>query len=272
MMRPLFLHACLLAVAGLAVLLSLLFGVTPVYAQTALVAAVPAPGQSVSAPPAEVRLTFDHPLLDQGTSLSVTTAAGERVDNQDGRVNPDNRFELVVTLPPLLEGQYTVTYIAASVGSSTILRSSYQFSIDLPDPVITLVTPQNGQVFNPGPIPVEFQTQFIDFSKDDSRIRLYIDGALYAELHQMTGQITDLPPGVHELRIVLGKFDGQELPETSSTLYIVIANPDPEVAGWAAAAVAQPDPGLQLSALELAGVIAATMVLLAIGLWLGWRD
>jgi methionine-rich copper-binding protein CopC len=267
-MRPTFLYTRV-TFLGLAALVSFLAGVRPAYAQPAVVAAAPAPGQSVNAPPAEVRLSFDHPLLDQGTSLSVTNGAGDRVDNQDSRVDPGNRFELVVTLPPLLEGQYTVTYAAASVGSSTIFMGSYQFTIDLPDPVITLVTPKNGQVFDPGPVPVEFQTQYIDFSEDNSRIRLYVDGALYAELHQMTGQITDLPPGVHELRIVLGKFDGQELPETSSTLYIVIANPDPETAGWAAAAVAPPDPGLQLTPLQLVGVVAAMLVLLGIGLWLG---
>jgi hypothetical protein len=199
----------------------------------------------------------------------VSNAAGERVDNQDGRVDPSDRFQLVVRLPPLVEGPYTVNYAVASVGSSTILKGNYQFAIDLPDPVITLVTPKNGQVFDPGPVPVEFQTQYVDFSENNSRIRLYVDGALYAEFYELKGQITDLSPGVHELRVVLGQAEGQELPETSSTLYIVIANPDPETAGRAAAAVAPPDPGLQLTPLELTGVIAALLALLGTGLWMG---
>lgn len=271
-MRPEFLRISFLLFIGLAVLSSPLAFATPAHAQAAIVAATPAPGQSVSAPPSEVRLTFDHPLLDQGTALAVTSDAGNRVDSQDSRVDPNNRFDLVATLLPLPEGQYTVTYIVASVGSSTILTGSYQFTIDFPDPVITLVTPKPGQVFDPGPVPVELRTQYSDFSKDNSRIRLYVDGALYAEMHQLTGQITDLPVGVHELRIVLRQADGHEQPETSSTLYIAIANPDPEIAGREAAAVAPPDPGLQLTPLQLASVIAATLLLLGIGLWLGNRD
>lgn len=271
-MRPRFLRVIFFLFMGPAVLSSLPAFVEPAYAQVAVVAATPAPGQSVSAPPGEVRLTFDHPLLEQGTSLSVTNETGDRVDNQDGRIDPGNRFELVVTLPPLPEGQYTVIYIVASVGSSTILTGSYPFIIDLPDPVISLVTPRPGQVFELGPIPVEFQTQYIDFSKDNSRIRLYVDGALYAEMYQLTGQITDLPVGVHELRIVLRQADGRELPETSSTLYIAIANPDPEIVGREAAAVAPPDPGLQLTALQVAAVVVTTLLLLGAGLWLGNRE
>jgi methionine-rich copper-binding protein CopC len=268
-MRPRFLRVFFVLLMGLFVLTSLLVFVTPAHAQVAMVASMPAPGQSVSAPPSEVRLTFDHPLLDQGTSLSVTSEAGARVDNQDSHIDPNNRFELVVTLPPLPEGHYTVTYVVASVGSSTILTGGYPFMIDLPNPVITLVTPKPGQVFNPGPVPIEFQTQYVDFSKDNSRIRLYVDGALYAELHQLAGQITDLPVGVHELRIVLRQSNGNELPETSSKLYIAIANPDPEIAGRESAAIAPPDPGLQLTPLQLAAVIATMLLLLGIGLWLG---
>lgn len=271
-MRPRFLRVFFLLSMGLAVLSSLLLVATPAHAQAAIVAAMPAPGQPVSAPPGEVRLTFDHPLLDQGTLLSVTNEAGDRIDNQDSRIDLDNRFELVVTLPPLPEGQYTVTYVVASVGNSTILAGSYSFTIDLPDPVITLVTPKPGQVFDLGPVPIEFQTQYVDFSKDDSRIRLYVDGALYAEMHQLTGQITDLPAGVHELRIVLRQSDGCELPATSSTLYIAIANPDPEISGREAAAVAPADPGLQLTPLQLAAVIATMLLLLGIGLRLGNRE
>jgi methionine-rich copper-binding protein CopC len=271
-MRPRFLRAFFLPVIGLAVLSSLLVVVTPAHAQAAVVAAMPAPDQAVSAPPSEVRLTFDHPLLDQGTSLSVTSEAGDRVDNQDSQIGPNNRFELVVTLPPLPEGRYIVMYVVASVGSSTILTGSYQFIIDLPNPAISLVTPKPGQVFNPGPVPIEFQTQYVDFSKDNSRIRLYVDGALYAEMYQLTGQITDLPAGVHELRIVLRQADGREPPGTSSTLYIAIANPDPEIAGREAAAIAPGDPGLQLTPLQLVAVIVATFVLLGIGLWLGNRE
>ena len=241
----------------------------PAHAQVDIIAAVPEPGKSVSVSPTEVRLTFDHPLLDQGTSLSVSDEAGTWVDNQDSQVDPNNRFEMVVTLPELSEGQYTVHYIAASVGSSTTLTGSYQFTIDFPDPVIELISPQGEQVFEPGPIPLQLQTQYVDFTTDNSRIRVYVDGALYIELRGLTGQITDLAPGVHEIRIVLTQLERQELPETSSTLYIVIARPDPELAGRKAAAVAPPDPGLHLTLLQWIGVILATLILLSLGFWLG---
>jgi len=257
---------------GLIAVAVLLMTVIPAHAQAAVVAAVPAPSQSVSTAPAEVRLTFDHPLLDQGTSLSVTNEAGDRVDSQDSLVDPNNRFELVVTLPELPEGPYTVSYVAASVGSSTTLAGDYQFTTDFPDPVIRLTTPRGSQVFEPGPIPLELETQFVDFAVDNTRVRIYVDGALYTELRGLVGQIDDLSPGVHELRIVLTQFERQELPETSSTMYIVVAHPDPEIAGRAAAALAPADPGLQLSLLQVVGVILATLVLLGIGLWMGQDD
>jgi methionine-rich copper-binding protein CopC len=254
---------------GLTALAVFFLNIAPAYAQVAIVTADPAANQSVSASPGQVRLTFDHPLIEQGTSISVNNAEGTQIDNHDGRIDPTNQFVLVVTLPELPEDQYTVNYVAASVGSSTTLAGSYQFTIDFPDPVITLVEPKSGQVFDPGPVPVEIQTQYIDFAADDSRVRVYVDGALYMEMRGLTGQITDLPPGVHELRLVLAQFGGREIPETSSTQYIVIARPDPELAGREAAAVAAPDPGLQLTPLELMGILLATAALLGIGLWLG---
>ncbi|MBN1312757.1 MAG: copper resistance protein CopC [Anaerolineae bacterium] len=258
-----------LASLGLIAVAALLITVIPAHAQAAIVAAAPGPGQSVSTAPAEVRLTFDHPLLDQGTSLSVTNEAWDRVDNQDSHIDPNNRFDLVVTLPELSEGPYIVTYVVASVGSSTTLAGDYQFTIDFPDPVVRMVVPHGEQVFEPGPIPLEFQTQFVDFSADNTRIRIYVDGALYTELQGSMGQISYLTPGVHELRSVLTQFERQELPETSSTMYIVVAHPDPELAGREAAAAAPADPGLQFTLLQWAGVILTTLALLGAGWWLG---
>lgn len=265
-LKPIYLPGLVLIAVAL-----LFLRVVPAYAQTILVAAAPEPNQSVSSSPSEVRLTFDHPLLDQGTSLSVTNQAGGRVDNQDSRVDPNDRFELVVTLPDLPEGQYTVTYVVANVGSSTALAGDYQFTINFPDPVVKLVTPHGGQIFEAGPIPIELQTQYIDFSDGDNSIRIYVDGALYMEMRDLKGQITDLSPGVHEIRLALVGSGGQEVPETSSTQYIVIANPDPEMAGRAAAAVAPADPGLQLTLPQWLGIILATLILLGIGWWLGGK-
>ena len=127
-------------------------------AQSRLLRATPAQNSVVNLPPSEVRLVFDHPLLAQGTSIRVTDDEGEQVDRGNGRIDPADPFALIVELPVLFEGEFTVTYTAATVGSSTILSDSYTFAIDLPNPVLNLNVPANGQAFDPGPVPVRLET------------------------------------------------------------------------------------------------------------------
>jgi len=256
----------------LALLLAILaVPAAPAYAQSHLVKAAPGPGATVSLPPGEVRLTFDHPLLAEGTSLHVTDTNGAPVEKGDGHIDPADPFSLVVSLPVLFEGQYTVSYTAATVGSSTILADNYNFTLDLPNPVLDLVSPNNGEAFDAGPISIRLRSRFVDFTLYDSRVRLFVDGHLYREWQGLHATVDGLQPGVHEIRSVLVQVGG-EVPDTSTTVYIAVKRPDPGTAGDSSGEIDMPElpmPSPVSSTLQLAEVALAVIVLLGLGFWLG---
>ena len=254
---------------GIMLLLGALIYAMPAHAQPVLRDASPPPDAVLSASPPEVILTFDRILSDAYSSIQVTNEAGERVDKRDSSVDPNNRFVLRVSLPSLFEGCYTVSYTASGLGSSTIVSGSYQFTVDLPSPRLALLTPVNGQAFESGDIPLEMRVDFFDFGLYNNRIRVYVDGILVAEVRALDYTVEGLSPGVHEIKTVLAQYDVQELPDTTITVYVAVAQPDPESEGRELAALAPPDPGLRLTAAQLVATMALTAILLGAGFWLG---
>ena len=261
-----FSHPGLAALAALAAALLL---ATPAYAQMTLIKASPTPDSTLANSPDSVTLTFNFVLSDEGSTAQVNDESGKRVDLDDAHVDPANRFNLIVSLPPLPEGHYTVAYSVTGLGSSVILSNGYQFNIQLPVPTLSMVAPVNGQAFEEGLIPLEMQVQYFPLDAPGNRILLYVDGTLTRRLHTLTYNITGLEPGVHEIKTVLARSGNQELPSTINTAYIAIAQPDVETRGRELAAIAPPDPGLQLSALQWIGVAGLTAILLAVGFVLG---
>jgi methionine-rich copper-binding protein CopC len=254
---------------GLALLVMLARQAPPVGAQPSLREASPAPDAVLPGLPDLVRLVFDHALDDQGTTIRVVDGEGKRVDNKDARVDPANRFEVSATLPPLVDGEYTVEYTATALGGSTMLVGSYTFTINLPGPTLALLTPVDGQAFESGTIPLELGVEFFDFKLFENRIRVYVDRKLRAELRGFDYEIEGLSPGVHEIRVVLARLEDEELDDTAIVVRVAVARHDEVMEGWESARLAEPDHGLQLSLPELVGVVAATILLLAVGIWLG---
>jgi methionine-rich copper-binding protein CopC len=241
----------------------------PVYAQPTLIDASPAPNAELDSAPQEVVLTFSHALEGTGNQIVVTDEAGHQVDRQDVSLDEDSQTVLSVSLLPLLEGRYQVAYMVSSTELSTGLSGQYEFSIMPPRPRLSILSPNNGEAFTDQPVPVELETAFFDLNTGDNSIHLYIDGELDAKLHTLEHTLGELPPGVHEIRAVLAVGNEDELPETATTTTIAIAQPDIEIEGRELAAVAEPDPGLQLSTGQWIGVVSATVVLLGIGVVLG---
>ncbi len=258
-----------LLLVGAAVTLLSLAQAVPAQARPVLILASPPADTAVTELPQRVTLTFDCLLSDRGAAIAVLNEAGERVDLRDGHVDPANRFTLVASLPPLPEGRYQVSYSASALGGSTLIASGYSFTIDLPDPILQMLSPVNGQAFQLGPIPLRTQVSFFDLSQEANRIRLYLDGQLAAELHTLEFPIEGLEPGVHQVRTVLVRGDGEELPGTSNTVYIAVARPDVETLGRELAAVAPPDPGLRLTFEQWVAVGVGTVLLLALGVVIG---
>jgi methionine-rich copper-binding protein CopC len=245
---------------------SVLSGASPAYAQVVLVDSSPAPEAILPAPPELITLTFDHPLADQGSSIRVTDEAGEQMGGDDAQVSADDRHTLLLELPPLLEGTYTVTYTAAGLGYSTITAGSYQFTVDLPPARLMLEEPVDGQAFEAGPIPLAMKVAFFDFGLYENRIRVYVDGELQAEIRALTYQLDRLAPGVHEITVVLAQFEDEELPDTAITVHVAIAQPG--------SAEAAPETGEEPTAPQIGPLMAGAaavlaLVLLALGVWLG---
>lgn len=256
------------AVLAVIVIGLLLAFVPPLYAQPTLIDASPAPNAELDSPPVEVVLTFSHPLEADGSLITVVDESGQQVDNLDVTLDEDSLTILSVSLPPLPQGRYQVTYMVSSPELLTDLSGQYEFSIMPPRPRLSILAPNNGEAFTDQPVRVELETDFFDLSADGSSIHLYVDGELEAELDSLDHTLDELPPGVHEIRAVVVSDDA-ELLETTTTTTIAIAQPDTEIEGRELAAIAEPDAGLQLSTGQWVAVVSATVVLMGIGVVLG---
>ena len=86
-----------------------------VWAHAFLDHASPAVGSSVPTPPTAVTLWYTQDLEAAFSGVTVTNAAGERVDLGNVRVVPGGPNELQVGLKPLPPGTYTVSWHVVSV-------------------------------------------------------------------------------------------------------------------------------------------------------------
>ena len=261
-----FLHVMFITVVGL---VGVRGWVPSVYAQPALIESQPTADALLAASPDEVSLTFDRALEPEGTWVEVANEAGDTFNVDSGQLDRNNQARLVVEIAPLPEGRYRVSYNAVGVGGSTVGVGTFEFIIDLPDPRLVIAAPVDGTAFTEPVVPMQFEVQYFDFGLYDNRIRLYVDGILVEELRTLNYTIQGLPPGVHTIRVTLARFEDEELPDTTSTVTIAIAQPDIEQAGREAAAVAPPDPGLRLTVSQWIGVIVLSLILLGAGIWLG---
>jgi len=263
-------HRTLIPLGTALMLLIGLAQAAPVKAQPDLISADPAPDSVLVVAPDSIILTFNLALDDQGTSIQVTDDSGKRYDDNLTVVDPANRFHASVKVNGLIEGKYTVTYMAAAVGSSTVTIGSYIFALDLPDPTLQLVEPVNGQAYHFDEfVQLKMRTENFDFALYNDRIRIYVDGEIQDEVRTRNHNLAGLQPGVHQIKVVLAQFEDQEVADTAITVTIAIAQPDSEPASSADIPAAESD--LKLSSLQIVGVAVFTALLLAVGIWLGRR-
>lgn len=84
------------------------------FAHAELRRAAPVAGTTVSTAPAEVLVNFSEALEAAFSSLMVRDAAGKRVDKADAHIDQNDRTTMRVSLQPLAEGAYTVTWRAVT--------------------------------------------------------------------------------------------------------------------------------------------------------------
>ncbi len=102
---------------------------TPALAHATLVETYPADGDEVSGSPGQVQLLFDEPIEAEFDPLKVYDQEGERVDEDNARVSPNNRKLLVTDLQELPEGAYTVDWRVTSTDGHPI-SGTRRFAVD----------------------------------------------------------------------------------------------------------------------------------------------
>jgi copper transport protein len=114
-------------VPALAILVAVLAGASPASAHAYILTAAPAAGATVSGPPATVRIQFDEPVaLPDGPAITVTDAAGKRVDEHDAAVDPDDATAVLVHIAPLARGSYDVHWRVISADTH-VVHGTYAF-------------------------------------------------------------------------------------------------------------------------------------------------
>lgn len=78
--------------------------------------------------PARAELWFNERLEPAYSSVTVTNAAGARVDLGDVSVGPDDPRRLSVSLPPLEPGRYVVGFRVLSVDGH-VVEASFPFTV-----------------------------------------------------------------------------------------------------------------------------------------------
>jgi copper transport protein len=98
-------------------------------AHAQLVASSPGAGELLADSPDELILVFSEPLEASFSAVDVTSAGGELILARAGEVDPSDQFQLIVTLPPLGDGVYTVTWSSLSAADGHTAGGFFSFGV-----------------------------------------------------------------------------------------------------------------------------------------------
>jgi len=90
--------------------------------------AEPKVGSAVAKPPAEVKIWFTQELEPAFSSIQVTDAQGKEVDKKDAQLDSKDKSLLVVSVPELPAGIYTVAWHVVSVDTHKT-QGHFEFTI-----------------------------------------------------------------------------------------------------------------------------------------------
>jgi methionine-rich copper-binding protein CopC len=112
-----------------ALLLVLVMGLqlSPVWAHSELLTAVPAPGATLATAPTEIRLTFSEPLAT-GSTFQLFDQNFRPISGIAATIDRDSPEELVAATPSLPPGDYTVQWTSVAHDGDT-LSGSYSFTL-----------------------------------------------------------------------------------------------------------------------------------------------
>ena len=112
----------------LAVLAALLLAPVAAWAHAKLVKSEPAQRAVLGHPPSKLRLWFNERLEPAFSIATVVDASGNRVTSTEAAVSSTDPKLLVLPLPLLGKGAYTVQYQVLSVDGHTV-KSTFRFEI-----------------------------------------------------------------------------------------------------------------------------------------------
>jgi methionine-rich copper-binding protein CopC len=125
-----------LAVSAVALLLGLTIHASAAQAHDVLLSSTPAEGETLSAVPTEVRLTFNNDILDLNAAIVLTDAEGTVLTEDPPVVDGT---EVALPLPDgVPAGVWTVTWRVVSSDGHPI-SGTYDFTVDVP--VVTTFDP-----------------------------------------------------------------------------------------------------------------------------------
>ncbi len=128
-----------------------------VRAHASLVESVPAANMVVAEPPATARLRFTEPLEPSYSRVVLTSAEGGAVEAEPSRVAPDDPHVLLLDLPPLAEGVYTLQWRTLSTVDGHTMRGVIPFAVGDPaaaNAPLILPPPPPDPLAMPGPAEV----------------------------------------------------------------------------------------------------------------------
>jgi copper resistance protein C len=106
----------------------LLLSCVPALAHARLVQEEPADGATLAESPDRVELRFSEPVDAEFSPLEVHNSEGERVDEDNARIDPADARVLIVDLEELSEGSYTVEWRVTSIDGH-VVEGRYAFAV-----------------------------------------------------------------------------------------------------------------------------------------------
>lgn len=101
----------------------------PAFAHARLTETYPADGDALAEPPEQVQLRFSEPVGAEFDPIEVYDQEGDRVDEDDARVSPEDRRLLVADLGEPGEGSYTVGWRVTSADGHPV-DGGFEFAVD----------------------------------------------------------------------------------------------------------------------------------------------
>lgn len=126
-----------------------------VSAHAKLIKADPAPGSVLGTAPTQVALFYDEEVDVGFSDIQVLDKNLARVDNGDLKTAPADPRQLVITVKPLGDGTYTVTWKVLSNTDGHVTRGNFAFSVgNVAGPVVAPGVPTTGSVSETDPLSV----------------------------------------------------------------------------------------------------------------------